>query len=292
MTFFQTILIPVTAETDEFVALKKVIELFGEDEELHIHMVYIITKASWNKITNRLRLSKTPYRSIAHAGFQTTDKSNYSDITRNYPGITIHSDSIELSTNNEELLTYVFNHKINLLVHCKNNRTVPAFSSNIIDVDKIAHLSPCAVLNITVSSLLHPIKSILIPIGLTIPERKIQIAILFARHKKAAINLLAILDNPGSDESQKKIEAFYRTYKMLKECGHTPNHTILERSQTNEVIIAYAKRVKIDLVILDPAKKSFVPDFIKRTYFNRSSPDSPLQILKIRSDFTKNSQFL
>ena len=284
MTIFKRILIPVTADTDEFAALKKAIELSDLDEEIHIHFIDFISKEPWKIFSEWLYFPTSKYSLLRPKGNQAINQSTYTEITKHYPGIIIHTGSIGLRKHTHELLSYIAKHAINLMIVCKNNRPASVFSSDNIDIDTIARLSFCSVLHITGNHSDHKIRSVLIPIGITVPERKIQIAISLAKHSKSFIHIATFLDTTNSDKSKKKAEAFYRTYKILKECGYTPNHTIFERSETDELIIQYSQRVKIDLLILDPARKSVFPHFFSRFLSKPIFPGSSLQILRTCSD--------
>ena len=276
---YKTILIPVTLETDEFVALKKAIELSDENEEINIHFIRCISKKSWLHFRKRVAFTSTKNSLLQSTKERSLNPSIYTDFLKDFPRLHVYSATIEIKKNNKELLNYINEHKIDLLILCEKSRHSYDLSISGIQIHKITRLSSCAILNIPFQCLNHNIRSILIPVDTIIPEMKMKLAISFAKKNKALINLVTNLDKPETNDSKKKIEIFYKTYKWLKECGYHPSYKIFERPITNEFLIAYAIRQQVDLLLLDPPKKSIFSQIMHQISGKMVLSDSTLYTL-------------
>ena len=149
-----------------------------------------------------------------------------------------------------------------LLVKGETENMLPSYAS-----------FPVPVLVITPGCLNHPIRSILLPVHGFVPETQVHASLMFAKKFNAQIYLVTIL---GSDEihSKQHVDAFYLTYKLLMEYGHTPYYKILQGSHDTEMILRYADQVKADLLLTSLERKRSVTDLLH--------PLSALQVLMLK----------
>jgi K+-sensing histidine kinase KdpD len=136
-------------------------------------------------------------------------------------------------------------------------------------------------LTVTQGCLNHPVKLILLPVSTSVPERKIQIAIEFARKNNGHIHLVTWLKGDDEMSSKTRIDAFYKTYKILKECGYPPQYKILSGFDSREVLLQYAYRVNADLILLSSENESFITGLIKKTITNLLQPLSALHVMML-----------
>lgn len=266
MELFKNILIPVEdAENDE-VAVQKALEIY-EPGATNFYLLFIVRRKG---LANFLNVEKTNI--VADDNITIKEKALAEEklreiknmVTAKAPECIIITKVIFYNHIFSYVLTdYISQNSIDLIiVFTKKIRHFFSFLTEI-DYNKIAKQCGCVVMSVTYGCLKHPIKSILLPVNSFVPERKIKIAIAFAKKYNGHIHLVTFLE--GSDsESKKKIDIFYATYKLLKQCGYTPQYKILTGDDSEEMLMQYAHKVNADLVLLNPRKNNFISNFINK----------------------------
>ncbi len=105
---------------------------------------------------------------------------------------------------------------------------------------------------------------------------------LHSQKYNGLIHLVTLLDDADEDHSKMKVDIFYKTYKILQECGYTPQYKILSKYESHEILLRYAEEVNADLILLNPEKNSFLPKITVNTIVDFISPLSHLQVLMIK----------
>lgn len=179
------------------------------------------------------------------------------------------------------LAGYIMDNGIDLVVSNREHDGNWFSYGSSFDPYTLTEQTGCAVLSVTPCSLKHPIRSILLPIGSFIPEKKIQVAIALSKEFKACIHLMGVT-LVNSDSNKENLSAFYNTYKIFRECGYEPPYKIVNGTGTPSEMYGYAQEIKADLVLVNPEKRT---GFFKwlGNWFNRVPKAlSPMQVLSVK----------
>ncbi len=279
---YKNILIPIDSLHHAQVAAEKALEL-SDPHETCIHLVSVIRFNSfWQRLLYTEAIVKqqryfTKRKALA-------DKKNEAVKTRiaQIAPSTIVKSSIVIETAvSDNLIRYTMNHEIDLVINTQR-KTVSRFNWFKKDwSEELARKASVAVLTVTKGCLNHPIKSILLPVKSFVPERKIQVALAYAKRYNAHIHLVTLLDN--NDSSAKiRVDAFYLTYKILSEYGHAPQYKILQGADSDAALLRYADQIKADMILVNPEKKKRMPGLMHQKITDMLNPLSALHILTLK----------
>ncbi|MFZ6025189.1 MAG: universal stress protein [Bacteroidota bacterium] len=282
MATFKNILIPVESLYNAQIAAEKALEL-SDSTQTTLHLVTIIRFDSfWQKlfytdVISQIHPHVKKKKLLALKKLEVLQ----SRIAAISPHIPVESSVITETAISENLLRHALQHEIDLVIATnQKHRSKFSFSNKDIGED-LARKANIAVLTITKGCLNHPIKSIVLPVTSFVPERKIDMALTFARKFNAHIHLVTMLDN--NDVNTKiKIDAFYLTYKILSEMGHSPQYKILHGSDSDTALIRYANQIKADMLLVNPEKKKILPGFFQGKISDMTQPFSALHILTLK----------
>lgn len=280
MVPFKNILIPVDSLYNAQIAVDKALEL-SEAGETTVYLVAIIKYESfWHKLiyTNtqkQPRLNRK--KELARKKLETLRDKIYDLV----PQIVAKTIVITETTISNNLLRFVQEQEIDLVIATnQQQKTGFSFFRKSIHED-LSVKANLAVLTVTKGCLNHPIKSIVLPVTSFVPERKIHMALAFSKKFNAHIHLVTILDS--NDVNTKiRIDAFYLTYKILSELGHSPQYKILHGNDSDMSLVRYANQVKADMILVNPEKKKMIPGFFQGKITDMMQPLSALHILTLK----------
>lgn len=288
MASFKNILIHVDSLYQAQIAAEKAIELVNS-ETTTLHLVALIRYDSWWQrllytdviIKRQSHLNKR--KKIAEKKLAALQERIHSMAP------TVHTKTVILSETviNEQLLRYTQEQEIDLMI-TTNKSSSSAFGLFRKDIaEDLARKANLAVLTVTKGCLNHPIKSIVLPVTHFVPERKIEMALSFSKKFNAHIHLVTLLNNNDVD-TKIRIDAFYLTYKILTEFGHSPQYKILHGTDSGQILLRYANQVKADMILVNPEKKKLLPVFFKDKIKDMLPPLSALHILTLKPYLRRN----
>ncbi len=282
MATFKNILIPVDSLYNAQIAAEKALELSDSAETT----LFLVATIRFDSFPQKLLYTSIPFqkrtyleRKHAFLGKKLeTLRERIQKMSSLTKTVTIIITETTISDN---LLRYAQEQQIDLVIATKEkHRSGFSFFRKDITED-LARKASLAVLTVTKGCLNHPIKTIVLPVTSFVPERKIEMAIAFARQFNAYIHLITMLDN--NDITTKiRIDAFYLTYKILSESGHSPHYKILYGSDSDAALVRYANQVKADMILVNPEKKKILPIFFQGKITDMIQPFSALHILTLK----------
>lgn len=283
MVPFKNILIPVDSVYNSQIALDKAMEL-ADTLETTIHLVSVIRfDTLWQRLFYTEAIVKqqryfAKRKQLAEKKI-TTLKEKIKLLSPN----TVVTSTVMIETaTTDNLIKYAQQHEIDLVIST-NQKASKGFSLFRKDVgEHLARKGNVAVLTVTKGCLNHPIKSILLPVTSFVPERKIQMALAFAKKFNAHIHLVTLLDNNNDVTAKIRIDAFYLTYKILTEYGQSPQYKILQGSDTDAALLHYADQIKADMILVNPEKNTRIPGFIRSKITDMLTPLSALHVLTLK----------
>ncbi|MDE3234774.1 MAG: universal stress protein [Bacteroidota bacterium] len=277
MQYFKNILIPVSNLEEAVLAADKAIELYA-DEMHSMHFVNVQPRINWVADLFSFAREKTGSKSVSAIEILATLKETFS---AKAPHITIITRQIFSGGYTQALIQYINDNELELLIQPKRKNKKISLPTSSIKINKLVKQTGCALLTVTPSCLHHPIKSIVLPVSTFIPEKKIEMASALARKYNAHIYIITIMDL--NDEDSKTIaDAFYLTYKRLKDYGHSPQYKVLSGNHSADLLLRYANQVKADMILLNPGKETSIPGVMNKTIVDLLNPLSHLHILTLK----------
>lgn len=282
MAAFKNILIPVDSLYNAQIAAEKALELSDSAETTLFLVATIRYDSFWQKffytdIISQRQTHLTKKKALAKKKIDTLKER----IALIAPAIIIETAIITETAISDHLLRYAIQHEIDLVIatNQKHQQGFSFFRKNI--AENLARKANLAVMTVTKGCLNHPIKTIVLPVTSFVPERRIHMALSFAKKFNAHIHLVTMLDS--NDVNTKiRIDAFYLTYKILSELGHSPHYKILHGSDSDMALVRYANQVKADMILVNPDKKKILPGFFQRKITDMIQPLSALHILTLK----------
>ena len=282
MPIFNNILIPVDSLYNAQIAAEKALELSDASQTTLFLVATIRFDSFWQKLLyTDIIAQRQPHLNKKKLLAQKKIETLRNRIAAISPDTTVETAIITETSISENLLRYALEHEIDLVI-ATNQKKQSQFSFSKKDIgEELARKANLAVLTVTKGCLNHPIKSIVLPVTSFVPERKIDMALSFARKFNAHIHLVTMLDS--NDVNTKiRIDAFYLTYKILSEMGHSPQYKILHGNDSDIALVSYANHVKADMILINPEKKKILPAFFQGKIKDMIQPLSALHILTLK----------
>ncbi|BFG69735.1 hypothetical protein KACHI17_06160 [Sediminibacterium sp. KACHI17] len=279
---YKNILIPIDSLHQAQVAAEKALEL-SDPGETCIHLVSVIRfRSFWQRIfytENFIR--KQRYFAKRNTLAERKIEAIKTKIATVSPLSIVKTSVIIETAVSDQLIKYTAQHNIDLVIntHKSSRSGFHWFKKDW--SEELARKASVAVLTVTKGCLNHPIKSILLPVKSFVPERKIQVALAYAKRYNAHIHLVTLLDNNDSD-AKIRVDAFYLTYKILSEYGHPPQYKILQGADSDAALLRYADQIKADMILVNPDKKQRIPGIMRQRITDMLNPISALHILTLK----------
>ncbi|MBL0882056.1 MAG: hypothetical protein IBJ16_01690 [Chitinophagaceae bacterium] len=264
------------------VAAEKALEL-SDPGETCIHLVSVIRFQSFLQriFFTKIFLKKQGYFTKRNIVAERKIEAIKIKIATNSPDTIVKTKIIVETALSDQLIKYTIQHDIDLVINT-NKTSRSGFNWFKKDwSEELARKASVAVLTVTKGCLNHPIKSILLPVKSFVPERKIQVALAYAKKFNAHIHLVTLLDNNDST-AKIRVDAFYLTYKILSEYGHPPQYKILQGSDSDVTLLRYADQIKADMILVNPNKKQRIPGMMRQKITDMLNPISALHILTLK----------
>lgn len=157
----------------------------------------------------------------------------------------------------------------------KNHNWFPFLKT--VNTNKISRETKCAVLTIKPGSISSRIKSVVIPIGCTKPERKIELLSAITGSNRPKVYLVSIFKKADPD---KWTGVFLDTYRTLSHHMHYPvEYEILTGNNTAKAIYAYARSVRADMLIINTNEESKINPISGKQTNDLIKPNSKLNVL-------------
>lgn len=241
---FGKILVPVDFSANTEAAVRKAVELAGEEKSL-IHLFHVERGLTTLEAKLKLNLIK----SVTEAKWPSVGVMVHVDGGRSVrAGIIRMSGSIAPD----------------LIVIGKRDRERRFSFSHAISPQYLAKMTRVPVLTVKPGNADQKIKTIIIPVKDVVPERKLEIARAIAQRYRSQVHLVTT----GKALSSR---AFVNTYRELREyLGQRVAYYADARRNLTEATASYAKSVMADLIITDPEMDG--------KFLNR---DSRVQILDV-----------
>ncbi len=280
---FRNILLPVDFGLNTEMAVKKAVELSGTaDTTIYL---YHVQKPKFSVISffSSLWSNTSVLKSFV------TDELHFKLvqwkelIEMNYPDIKVivsvdHSMHVQKS-----IVQKAKEIKADLVIIGKHSYHKWFTFLNTVSPNKISKRTGFPVLTFKPGSLYTKIRSIVVPIGPVIPQKKVDLIVALKQKFRITIHLVTVLSKKKNADDFSAY-SLLETYKFLKDAVQCPlNHEVLHGENVAQSSFDYAQSIKADILLVEPESETKLSSFPKKHIIDELKPNSKLQILAIQS---------
>jgi hypothetical protein len=152
-----------------------------------------------------------------------------------------------------------------------------------VSANKIAKITDCPVLTFKPGSIYTKIKSIVVPIGPVVPQKKVDFIVALKQKFRISIHLVTVISK-RQNANEFSAYSLLETYRFLKDTVQCPlNHEVLHGENIAKSAFAYAKDIKADMLLVEPEVETKLSSFPIKHIIDELKPNSKLQILTVQS---------
>jgi len=275
---FKTILLPVDFEFNTEMAVKKALELSDPGHTVihlfHVQRPSMPWSSMWrNDIFDRDGEDGLPYK-LLH--WKTL-------IEENYPDVKVSAD-LAYSLNIEKaIIEKAREIKADIIVIGKHSSHKWLTFMNTVFPNHIAKATGYPVLTFKPGSIYTRIRSIVVPVGPEIPQKKIDLILALKQKFRITIHLVTVI---SKKQNANKFSGYslLETYRCLKEIAQCPlDYEVLHGENLAHSAFEYAKNIKADMLLVEPESETKLSSFPSKHIIDEIKPNSKLQILAIQS---------
>jgi hypothetical protein len=275
---FKNILIPVDFSINTEVAVKKSLEII-EPEKSVIHLFHVqkILPPWFSSYQGRFfrnSLQGTPSHYTLNKKFTEWELL----IKNTSPFIKVTSESKKAASIEKAVIKKAKQSNPDIIIVGKNSHHTTFPFLNTVSPGRIAKDTGFPVLMVKPGSISNKVKSIVVPIGSSVPRRKIELLLALRKKFRISIHLVTFLQkNPGTNE--------YASFALVDtyELAHCPlGHEVLKGDNIARSTLKYAQQIKADMLLVDPEKETRLTSFSGKHISDVLLPDSRLQILTVQ----------
>jgi nucleotide-binding universal stress UspA family protein len=275
---FKTILLPVDFKINTEMAVKKALELSDPGETV-VHLFHVQRPAMpwssiWdNDIFQGEAQHKIPYKLIQWKTL----------IEENYPDVKVELDVAYSMKIEKAIIEKAKEIKADIIVIGKHSSHKWLTFMNTVYPNHIAKATGYPVLTFKPGSIYTKIRSIVVPIGAAVPQRKVDLIIALKQKFRITIHLVTVI---SKKQNANKFSGYslLETYRYLKDVVQCPlNHEVLHGENVAQSAFEYAKSIKADMLLVEPESETRLSSFPTTHIIDELKPNSKLQILAVQS---------
>lgn len=277
--FFNRILVPVIFSKDTSPILQKAIEIankFGCDIHLlHVHTgTKIFSFISDGHFSNTSSTSQFQHNERKMEELVEQHRGQLND------GLLMNS-SVRPGTWQAVLKDTIITYHIDLLMipgHPGGNND-PIIKQ--ININRLSQQTQCPVLTITTDFAIGHIQNIVVPVNDFLPVRKLTAATFLSKKFNGMVHLLGQRGDSYPEDKTNTI-CLTKAYQLLSEYTNVKIHCSSEKgSSVAADVLAYARKVDADLIVVNPGKESVLSGFFNRWLAKYLHRESNIPVLTI-----------
>ena len=153
---------------------------------------------------------------------------------------------------------------------------------NTVSPNKIAKATACPVLTFKPGSIYTQVRSIVVPIGPVVPQRKVDLIVALKQKFRITIHLVTVISKK-QNANEFSAYSLLETYRFLRDNVQCPlNHEVLHGENIAKSAFDYAKNIKADMLLVEPEVETKLSSFPKKHIIDDLKPNSKLQILAVQ----------
>ena len=275
---FGTILLPVDFEINTEMAVKKALELSDPGKTV-IHLFHVQRPSlSWSSIWEKEIFERGGEDVVAYKLLQWKTL-----IEENYPGIKVDA-TVDYSMRVERsIIDKAREISADLIVIGKHSHHKWLTFMNTVFPSNIAKATGYPVLTFKPGSIHTKLRSIVVPVGPEVPQKKVDLVVELRQKFRISIHLVTII---GRKQHANHFSGYsiLETYRYLKDIVQCPlNHEVLHGDNVAQTAFEYAKNIKADMLLVEPESETKLSSFPSKHIIDEITPNSKLQILTVQS---------
>jgi len=275
---FKTILLPVDFEINTEMAVKKALELSNPGQTI-IHLFHVQKPAMpWSSIWRKDIVQKggddqTPYKLLEWKRL----------IEENYPDVKVATDVAHSLKIEGSIINKAKEIKADLIVIGKHSHHKWLTIMNTVFPNNIAKKTGCPVLTFKPGSVYTKLRSIVVPVGPEVPQKKVDLIVALKQKFRITIHLVTVISKKRNANNFSGY-SLLETYRYLRDIVQCPlDHEVLHGENVAQSAFEYAKIIKADMLLVEPESETKLSSFPSKHIIDELKPNSKLQILAVQS---------
>lgn len=275
---FRTILLPVDFEINTEMAVKKALELSDPGQTViylfHVQKPAMPWSSIWGKdIFQADDNDKIPYKLLEWKRL----------IEENYPDIKVITDVAYSQKIERAIIEKAKEIKADLIIIGKHSHHKWLTIMSTVFPNNIAKKTGYPVLTFKPGSIYTKLRSIVVPVGPEVPQRKVDLILALKQKFRITIHLVTVI---SKKQNANKFSGYslVETYRYLRDIVQCPlDHEVLHGENVAQSAFEYAKNIKADMLLVEPESETKLSSFPSKHIIDELKPNSKLQILAIQS---------
>lgn len=269
---FTKVLVPVNFNRNTPLVMQKAIQVANEFN-CDVHLLHVQTP-----------VPVIPFLYDSHfSGSYSGNSSNFSEkklqrlrnmhVRKLINGLQM-TTSVELGNWQEMLKKTIIAEHIDLVLVPKRRKRFWGALIQKIDINKLVQQTRCPVLTVTRPFNIHHLQKIVVPVGDTLPVKKLSLAAFLARQNNGQVHLMSSFPENKNGETRARW-CVTRAYQLLRDytqvnihCTSEPNHPGMNGT------LAFANEIKADLIVVNSGRETKPAGWLSRLmkkYIHRES---------------------
>ena len=279
---FRNILVPVDFSVNTEIAVKKAIDMLDAENAV-LNLLHVIRRFSGYK-----KIMRLVYNGIMSNESELLRTEKYKmhqlrrQITEKLPVNGRLETSIIKGSVEQCIVLHAKALKCELIILGKQNRQKSFPFTNQVSPNRIARMSNCAVLVAKSVSMRDKLRSIVVPVGDTVPKRKIEIIVALSDKFHTKVHLVTLKTSQGI-MSENSSQALIQTYRILKGLKNTISleHKVIEGKNLANASLHYADYILADMLLVSPESETLISTLTGRHITDMLITNSRLQVLEV-----------
>src|SRR5688572_382008 len=275
---FKTILLPVDFEINTEMAVKKALELSDRGQTV-IHLFHVQKPViAWRSIWRRNIFQADGKNQIPSKLIQWKRL-----IEENYPDVKVVADLAYSMKIERAIIEKAKEIKADIIIIGKHSHHNWLTFMNTVFPNNIARATGYPVLTFKPGSIYTKLRSIVVPVGPEVPQKKVDLIMALKQKFRITIHLVTVI-NKKQNANKFSGYSLLETYRYLRDIVQCPlDHEVLHGENVAQSAFEYAKSIKADMLLVEPESETKLSSFPSKHIIDELKPNSKLQILAIQS---------
>ncbi len=204
-------------------------------------------------------------------------------IEENYPDVKVVADLVYSMNIERAIIEKAKEIKADIIVIGKHSHHNWLTFMNTVFPNNIATATGYPVLTFKPGSIYTKLRSIVVPVGPEVPQKKVDLIMALKQKFRITIHLVTVI---SKRQNANKFSGYslLETYRYLKDVVQCPlDHEVLHGENVAQSAFEYAKSIKADMLLVEPEAETRLSSFPTKHIIDELKPNSKLQILAIQS---------
>lgn len=270
MSAFNKILVPVDFSINTEVAVKKALDLI-EPENSFIYLFHVQSRSG---------ISRFQAAEIYSSAMKLSQWRK--SLQEDRVGIEIVSESVKAQSVEKAIIDKARQIRPDIIIiGKKSHHGLFSFLSKVSPI-RLSRKIASPVLTVMPGAIFQKVKTIVVPVGLNVPKKKIELIIALRKKLRINVHLVTFLENKDHEKPFASM-ALVDTFRFLKDIVNCPlEFKVLPGRNIARSALRYAQEIKADMLVVNPETESRLTSISGRHISDELMPDSSLQIITVQ----------